>query len=218
MTMNANTFYQKYGQYIARVQQYSSIRELDRWPYINPGRLNACIYIPESDLSSHFMPYGIYYDGYLTGVFYREGRITYVPLSHGLQPTISFQFSGCFMAKLRFRGTWFAFHISTSESSIYDCKAVWNSFLDRHKREISSIVMFKPTDERSLYDEYIRLYPKGKATLAGLITEDNVCYTLVYDCVTAKVVTAVDLCTDYIRQCPPHLLCNEQDRSYYSRL
>lgn len=219
MTMNANTFYQKYGQYIARVQQYSSIGEQDRWPYIKPGRLKGDLEVTDSALSPYFMPYGIHYDWYLSAVLYRPGRITYVPLPYGPYPVISFEFSGCWMAKICFRGVWYALHISTSKTPQYDCKSQWKSFLSQYKSHISAIVMFQPTTLRDLFDKSIDLHGNGRpVTLAGLIAEDNACYTLVYDYMSARVVTAADARTDYIGRCFRDLLCNEPDLIHYSRL
>lgn len=217
--MDANSFYQKYGQYIARVQQNTTRWSLRKWPYINPRLLKGDLEVTDPALSPYFLPYGIHYDWYLSAVIYRPGRITYVPLPYGPYSVISFEFSGCWMAKICFRGAWYAFHISTSRTPQYDCKLQWRRFLSQYKSHISSIVMFQPTALRDLFDKSIKLHGDGRpATLAGLIAEDNTCYTLVYDYMSARVVTATDARTDYIGQCFRDLLCDEQDLIHYSRL
>lgn len=105
------------------------------------------------------------YDCFISGVKYIEGKITYVLLPYRHYPVISFEFSGCWMAKLCFRGVWFAFHISTSETQSYDCKSQWKDFLSRYKSDISALVMFKPTMRKELFDTFIKLrYYEKKAS------------------------------------------------------
>lgn len=207
--MNANTFYQNYGQYIARVQ---SRRECNSWPFVFMQQDN--IELSDPDFQKTFMPYGMDYDCFISGVKYIEGKITYVLLPYRHYPVISFEFSGCWMAKLCFRGVWFAFHISTSETQSYDCKLQWKDFLSRYKSDISALVMFKPTMRKELFDTFIKLryYEKKQVTLTGLIDEHDICYTLVYNYMLAQVEG------NYIQQCPPYLLCDKQDLSYYSEL
>lgn len=177
------------------------------WPFISPRLDGVEFPIGDPGLKPYFMPCGIHYNGHLSGVLYRAGKITYVPLPYGQGPVISFEFSGCDMAKLCFRGMWYAFHISTSEYACYDCKSQWKAFLSQYKRDISTLVMFKPTMHRDLFEKSDELHrAKWPVTLAGLIAEDNTCYTLVYDYKSARVVTAADACTDYIRPwILPHL-------------
>lgn len=213
--MDARTFYNNYGQHIERVQRDRSRRRYESWPYVPPINQGANIPITDPNLKRHFVQCEINYDGLLSGVLYREGMITYARLSNRECPAISFQFSGCYMAKLCFRNTWYVFHISTSEWAAYDRKSEWKAFLSAYKNDISAIVMYKPTDERALFDIYKDMHGRQlPVTLAGLITLSE-CYTLVYDYISARVVTASDACTDYIRRCPQSVLCNAVDESYF---
>ena len=158
--MNANTFNDYYGQHIARVQQNALRRTLPAWPYIIPRLPDAGIAIQDSGIKRHFVPCGIHYDWYLSGVIYRAGMITYVPLPYWPYAAISFEFSGCYMAKLCFRGDWYAFHIATSTTPADDCKQVWKDFLALHKQDITTFVMCRPTSVKDLFDKYAELHYK----------------------------------------------------------
>lgn len=208
-SMNAKSFYDKYGWRIANAQKRAcQSPTITTWPFV-VSRLNGGNFpIPDRDLQDVFVSSGINYGGMLYGVFYYPGKITYMPLPNGQCPVISFEFSGCWMAKLCFCGVWYGFHISTSDSELYDCKSQWMSFLERYKNNISDVkIMFQPTENnKDLLDKADILHDKrtpgySRPTMvAGLITEDNSCFAFIYDYMSAHVVSSPDG-SDYIRYC-----------------
>ncbi|MCM1041642.1 MAG: hypothetical protein NC396_04340 [Bacteroides sp.] len=224
--MDAETFYDRYGQYIANAQNDKTLRISSEWPYLNLRLPDADIAVQDPGIKQKFIPNGTDYGGHIAGVMYIEGKIAYVPLPYKQYPAISFQFSGCYMAKLCFKGKWYAFHISTSRETGKDCKEDWNNFLSIHKSDISEIVMCKPTDRQELFDKYGELHfthGESNITLACLIDESNHCHTLVYDWDSARVYQDESCCcgwfrSNYIQPCPPNLLCRTEDLAYFSSI
>lgn len=221
--MNAETFYTKYGQHIANAQRNTTHRKYNKWPYLNLSQ-DTDIAIQDPGIKRKFIPFGTDYNGSISGVVYMEGKITYVSLPYERYPAISFQFSGCYMAKLCFKGKWYAFHISTSDSPGMDCKEDWKRFLTLHQADISAIVMCKPTDKKDYFDKYGELHIRkrlGNITLACLIDEDNHCYTIVYNVESASVYQEFSCCCfrkEYIRPCPLNLLCQPEAEAYFSSI
>lgn len=222
--MNAADFGNYYGKHIFNAQVDPGWRTRSAWPYVDPNLPNTSIAIKDPDVKRYFIPYGINYKWYMAGVVYYPGRISYAPLPYGPYSAISFQFSGCYMAKLCFRGDWYAFHISTDNSPSRDCKEVWKKFLSQHKHDITTFVMFRPTDDRVLFNKWCDLHYNRKChspiTLSGLIAEDNRCYTLIYDCDAVFVEKGYvgASAVDYIRECSPSLLCYDGDYEYFRQL
>lgn len=96
-----------------------------------------------------------------------ERYITIYPVTHD---TLSFQFSGCYMARFRIRDTYYIAHIHTSSESLNeDCRSIFARFLCRYKNEIEEFQMFKPWCHRRAC---------GIVKYWGLITRAGECYTL----------------------------------------
>lgn len=179
--MNVEAFYQGYGQYILQSQKNLGTNKW--WPYLPLIIAPKDIPIEDVAIRDKFKCYGVVYQGNIAAVLYQEGFITYLKIP-SYCAAISYQFTGCYMAKLCFKKEWYIFHISTSESSKCDCKSVWREFLNNYKNDISDIFMFKPTDNNDIYVAYQNALfqkPRPALTLSCLINAQNQGYALLLD-------------------------------------
>lgn len=128
---------------------------------------------------------------------------------------ISYEFSGCYMAKLCFKGEWYVFHIATSGEIAGDCKTRWLDFLHFHKADIKGIAMFKPTCE-AVYENWkvLRFGRSLPVTLACLIDDRNKGYSLVFDYRDCKVAESDDR---NIENSQHVLLAREEDKLDFLR-
>lgn len=211
--MTAQAFFRNYGQHIRRMQSDPNFRSFQFWPYIDPSGYQNCIDIPNSIVKKVFKYLGIVYQEYLSGVIYGERLISYMKLPSRYCAAISFQFTGCYMAKVCFRKEWYVFHIATFPDRTGDRKYEWMDFLNLCRNDISAICMFRPSDQRELFDEYLDLWKRGEdVTLACLIDDRNIAHTIVYDKANCSVYNNDD---QNIRVCHASLLCRDIDRAHY---
>lgn len=175
--MNVDTFNQQYGYQLqenannahnARNSRYSGV-----FPYFDINFAQN-IPIPDNDLKKHFKccGYSLIQNGRpITLLYFQNGFITFYPvLSNAL--VLSFQFSGCYMAKFCFRGSFYVCHIYCQNDNT-DQKRFWNNFVDKYGPELRNLVVFKPT---KVYDavRFRRTFEVG-----GMIEPNNVCSSLI---------------------------------------
>lgn len=198
--MTPNYFYQRYGQHIARTNTQFRI---SYWPYICPitnwpnNIVNLSqLHIPDDENRNinRFTYLGFDYPfGNISVVLDSSGKITSKSISRN-SVAMSYNFSGCYMAKFCFAGCWFVCHIFCSgpkDSS--DCKNTWNSFVKEycHRRgDIDTLILFKPTNSKYNVDYWndANKFPPQQIQIAGLITPDNRCYSLPIDRENAFVI------------------------------
>ncbi len=182
MPLTPAQFFRDYGRHIARTpvaERYTPVvRNLD-------------IPIADPAVRARFRCFGLAYPGVFSGVIYHPGYITYMKLPGPYCGAISYEFSGCYMAKLCFRGEWYVMHIGTAAGAAAqeDCRTVWMDFLNFHKQDISHLAIIKPNDEPP-YQEWLDLkFRQNRAglTVAGLFDGRNRGYSLVYDLRNCRV-------------------------------
>lgn len=212
--MNASDFYRNYGRNIFQLQNDPRCHTLPYWPFANPDNLRTDIPIDRPEIKSKFKCKGFAYPGYLSAVIYEFGYITYMKLPSRYCGAISYEFSGCFMAKLCFKGEWYIFHIATSREIAGDCKIQWLDFLHFHKNDITGITMFKPTLE-AVYKNWITLRSRClPVTLACLIDDRNKGYSFVFDYHDCKVAESDDM---NIERSHTVLLARDEDKLDFLR-
>lgn len=109
----------------------------------------------------------------VTSVLWEPGEITVYPLSD-VEDAISFQFSGCIMAKFKCNNRYYVAHIHVADNKT-DKREQWIDFLTQTKA-ISEIIMFKPSRGVYAYEIW------------GIITQDGLCYSVGFDCFGQKIV------------------------------
>lgn len=174
MPLTPTQFFRDYGRHIARTPA------ADRYTLVVR---NLDIPIADPAIRGRFLCYGRAYPGVLSAVIYHPGWITYMKLPGLYCATISYAFSGCYMAKLCFRGEWYVMHIGTADSLAEDCRTTWMDFLNRYRQDISRITIIRPSDE-SPYEEWKDLkFRRNRQglTVAGFFDDRNRGYSLVYD-------------------------------------
>lgn len=154
------------------------------WPYVNyhTGGRAFPAYAGNIVEISYTFPHRV------TAVYWSSGMITYAPLPEG-NHAISYDFTGCYMAKVKIGSNWYAFHIHSSgdTSDPSDCRALWNRFMANSR--ISEAYVFRPIipnfeDYQLLFQNKCdRIAHKKVSSLSGcgLITKDNRCYSLILD-------------------------------------
>ncbi len=82
---------------------------------------------------------------------------------------ISFNFSGCIMARFRIHEVYYVAHIHTDTDRNWDCRKAWADFVLKNENIIDELIMFKLGSEEtgSL---------NGKCH--GIITRNGQCYTI----------------------------------------
>lgn len=213
--MDALQFYNAYGMYIHIGQNVPAYKNMDFWPYIHPGHLVVDIPITDRVIKAKFIPCGFSYPGKLTAVLYRSGDIAYanLPAHHAV---ISYDFSGCLMAKFCLLGVWYVCHITcigATDSS--DCKKPWKDFLHLHKNDITQLVMIRPSDDKRLLNKMVecadrcrKAFKPCNVTLAGLIAADNSCFVALVDRESGRIYDDDDA---NIASCPKILVCHDAD-------
>lgn len=89
-----------------------------------------------------------------------------------LNDAISFNFTGCIMARLRICETYYVAHIHTDRCQDLDCRKAWADFVLKNKNIIDELIMFKPGSKET---EPLT----GKCH--GIITRSGQCYTIMID-------------------------------------
>ena len=100
---------------------------------------------------------------------------------------ISFQFTGCYLAKVMYNSDYFVFHIHSSDSD--STADYWNQFIDDNRDRIAEITIFKPAvanEKDDVMFKYLNESDKGIFTIAGMITVDNECYEILLNNKTCK--------------------------------
>lgn len=205
--MTASFFNRHYGRIIKDRQDNRSLPRTAYWPYLIP--LMGEDTEDDLEIRKNFKRKGIKYDG-VTGVFYEQGYNTYMRLSGKDSPAISFEFSGCYMAKMQFKYKWYVFHISTSRDTSLDCKAAWIDFLSTHNQHIQTLVVYNPSKGSGLLMKCATMAYKRKqpTMLACVINENNDAYALIYDKNECRVARNLifgcfpERADNNIRQCP----------------
>lgn len=89
-----------------------------------------------------------------------------------LNDAISFNFTGCIMARFRICETYYVAHIHTDRCQDLDCRKAWADFVLKNKNIIDELIMFKPGSKET---EPLT----GKCH--GIITRSGQCYTIMID-------------------------------------
>ena len=122
----------------------------------------------------------------LYGVYWRQSNISYYRIAKGAD-AISFQFTGCYLAKVMYNSDYFVFHIHSSDSD--STADYWNQFIDDNRDRIAEITIFKPAvanEKDDVMFKYLNESDKGIFTIAGMITVDNECYEILLNNKTCK--------------------------------
>ena len=112
-------------------------------------------------------------------VFWIEGETTYVHCDSG-RDVISFNFTGCWMSKLRLDGELFAYHINTNNKGYGgcgDCRKTFVEYLEKNESRIQQFTVFNPfcCEELNFTGDNMDGFPE----FWGVITREWMCYTLV---------------------------------------
>ncbi len=221
--MTCRQFAADYGRTIAALQSNPALRASDSWPYgrtparrppdpleLETVRARRARTFPFDD----FLYCGFGYpNGRLSAVLYRPDRITFVRLADAQSALISYEFSGCYLAKFRFRTAWYGAHIATAEAAAHDRKTLWMDFLRTYASDISALAMIRPSAERALFEETYRLRRlRRRVTLAGLFDGTHRGYSIVYDFERCAVADDDD---NNIRVAHKELLAHPADRTTY---
>lgn len=200
------------SQYGALIKQHSQ-------PYTAPIQNVALPYL-QASLYPKFKCLGIDYAPQLMGVYYQPNFITYVPLRDATTCIISYQFTGCYMAKLCYRGEWYGLHIATSDTPWGDCQSVWKEFVHLNHRHISYLRIIKPSAERPYQTwKTLKQHEKVKdlvrqTTTAGFFDREGNGYSLMYDytgcCVQEGLPTG-----EVFQLTTPCCLMERDDREYF---
>lgn len=104
-------------------------------------------------------------------VLYAQCKVTVIPTDNA---TLSFDFSGCYMASFKFNGQRYVAHIAYGDNygrNAYLGATYWNQFITKNVENISEIRLFKPTE---WVDQYQGIFKH----VWGLITERGDCYAI----------------------------------------
>lgn len=121
----------------------------------------------------------------LDGVFWVSGRIAFEKC-HSNRDSISFDFSGCWMARLKSGEGDFTFHISTDTYEPRDCKMHFLRYLNEHYESINDISIFQPLSGYDRHCSLINMFltPKDNESerrVWGVITQTGECYSIIVD-------------------------------------
>ncbi|MBY2902230.1 MULTISPECIES: hypothetical protein [Bacteroides] len=122
----------------------------------------------------------------LYGVYWRQSNISYYRIAKGAD-AISFQFTGCYLAKVMYNSDYFVFHIHSSDSD--STAHYWNQFIDDNRDRIAEITIFKPAvanEKDDVMFKCLNEFDEGVFTIAGMITADNECYEILLNNKTCK--------------------------------
>lgn len=105
-------------------------------------------------------------------VIFEGSRITICSLRRD-DYGVSFQFTGCAMAKFKYQGIPYICHIAlTGVGNVDDCRILWKKFLNENRNSITDLVMFKPNRNMPLHNLKIE-------NVCGVITPDHQCYSFI---------------------------------------
>ena len=102
----------------------------------------------------------------VTSVLWERGKITIYPI-YDFEDALSFQFSGCIMAKFKFHNQYYVAHIHVTKDAD-DTRKQWTDLI-RNTLGLSEITMFKPSE--GVY----------ACEILGVITNNGDCYSIGFD-------------------------------------
>lgn len=95
---------------------------------------------------------------------------SFVSLIESHYDAISFEFSGCLMARFKMDGRYYAAHIHCDANRRDDSRYAWSNFIYLHRNRISDLTIFQPG----------HCLGKLKNTW-GIIERDGTCYTVILE-------------------------------------
>ena len=160
-----------------------------KWPYLDYEKRGRSLYSGNNS----FVECGYSFPHNITSVYWITGKISYKHLLVG-HTAISYDFMGCYMAKIKIDGFWYIFHIHSSNGDSSDCKRTWLDFKERYRQRITEIHEFRPIKPNDGYYS-ILLNNKIERNLSstsnkskimdlsgcGIITADNSFYSAIID-------------------------------------
>ena len=108
-------------------------------------------------------------------VLYEMGRIVCCR-TYSSYFCISFEFSGCYMARFKYDGVCYACHIYKNSSSNIDCKDLWNNFIDGAAAQLSDVILFNPFLQSTEEAKKLRRNSE-EISICGIITTEGNCFT-----------------------------------------
>lgn len=184
--MTEQEFYKDIGHHICAEHMLYSKNLL--WPYVD-WTLGPS---PIGDAGS-FMEFAYSYPHRVTAVFWGDAKISVASVRPG-DTAVSFDFSGCYMARFKMGGRLYACHIHSSSERGLDRKADWNAFYTANRSQITDAVLFRPVVPD---DEYYALLLHHRMTCqtrqtrrlsgCGVITPGGDCFAAVIDNRTFQV-------------------------------
>lgn len=87
---------------------------------------------------------------------------------------LSFEFSGCYMARFKYNGVSYVCHIYKNSSSQLDCKDIWNHFIVGDAVHLSDVILFNPSLHYSNNNKICR---KLNESVCGIITPTGECFS-----------------------------------------
>lgn len=200
--MDSSTFDSQIGRHIfAEMGVYG---KKPNWPYLDLKHGRKLIY----GLSTKFYDNGYSFPHCVSAVYWVDGHITYKFLPIG-NTAISYDFMGCYMAKIEIDNFWYIFHIHSSNERNLDCKEIWKSFITSYDRRITSSYVFRPiVPDDSFYtilqrNKIERVFQQKKVEClsgCGIITPDNKFYSAIINKQTHQVYK------NYIQESPACLV------------
>lgn len=146
----------------------------------------------------------------LYGVLYQPNFITYSCLGNTDNSTVvSFQFSGCYMAKFKAEDSnYYACHIySTNRDYGTNRTENWNTLYRNIASNIQECTLFKPIEAKPDEDNFYRKFNSNRNDFftCGIIDKNNICFTLLLNQNNLKVVSEGCCCskTYYAREMRP---------------
>lgn len=115
----------------------------------------------------------------LTIVGYKAQTIVCGQLNSTSHYGVSFEFSGCAMAKfLDYSNNPYVCHIYLNRGESGDCRDLWNIFIDKCRFDLANVVIFKPYTPlmKKLYAHFCDC--NIKTTVCGVICPNGDCYSL----------------------------------------
>lgn len=109
----------------------------------------------------------------ITSVLWEKGKITIYPL-YDSEDVVSFQFSGCIMAKFKYYNQYYVAHVHVTKDE-EDTRKQWIDFI-KNSLWVTEITMFKPNEGVYAYEIW------------GVITSNGDCYSIGFNCLGTRVI------------------------------
>lgn len=127
---------------------------------------------PDYRVYSRSVIYNKLYDKEINMVIWQEGYITVAMVGH--HHTLSFDFSGCCMAKYRLNGKIYTAHIHCDKVKKKDCRRLFIDYIN-NKHISKDFVIFRPLCNIDVFKDFHGI---SNIMTWGLILNNNHCYTL----------------------------------------